>query len=270
MLTNKISAGDFLLFAGTLLGLLAFTWPLFIPESQFFLLQHDYARLLAVLIAGFGVGVVALEISRGAMDAKAVAILGVLAAMVAALRLVGAGAVGVEPMWFLLILASYSFGSKFGFALGIVSMATSAIITGGIGVWLPFQMIAAGWIGWLSGVAGLITGSIKNHFRFQKSILVSLGVFCSLFFGALMDLQLWPWLAGTDTQLSYVAGAALLENFQRFLLFHAATAFSWDIPRAITTALLIAITARPLLNSFDRAKLRLNLISHVREQKVSA
>ncbi len=35
---------------GSILGLLAFTWPLFITESDFILLKPDAARLLALCI----------------------------------------------------------------------------------------------------------------------------------------------------------------------------------------------------------------------------
>jgi energy-coupling factor transport system substrate-specific component len=87
-------------------------------------------------------------------------------------------------------------------------------------------------------------------------------VVSSLLFGLLMDLQLWPWLTGTDTQLSYIAGASILENLQRFMVFHLTTALAWDLPRALTTGVLIWLTARPVLNSFRRARLRLNLTSH--------
>lgn len=269
MKKSKLAPGTLLLGIGSAFGLIAFTWPLYIPESDFFLLQADAARLLAVVVICIGIGVIALEISRGAMDAKSVAVLGVLAALIAALRLVGAGAVGVEPMWFLLILASYSFGVYFGFSLGIVAMATSAILTGGLGAWLPFQMIAAGWIGLLAGAAGVLFKE-KTSLQINKLILITMAAISSLSFGLLMDLQMWPWLTGTDTQLSYIAGAGVAENLQRFLVFHMATALAWDIPRAITTALLIAITAKPILNSFQRAKLRLNLISHETAQKVNA
>lgn len=221
--------------------------------------------MLALLIAFFAVGLIAIEISRGALDAKAVAILGVLSALIAALRLVGAGAVGVEPMWFLLILASYSFGATFGFSLGVVSLAVSAFLTGGIGPWLPFQMLAAGWIGMLAGTfSKMSTGKMNS--RTEIIFLISIGISSSLLFGFLMDLQLWPWLTGTDTQLSFIAGASIIENLQRFMVFHLATALAWDLPRAVTTGILIWITARPVLNSFRRARLRLNLTSRETQQ----
>ena len=253
------------IFIGSTLGLLSFTWPLFIPESDFFLLKPEPARFLALFIAFLAVLVISLEISRGALDSKIVALLGVLAALIAALRLVGAGAVGVEPMWFLLIISSYIFGSKFGFSLGVISMAVSAVISGGIGPWLSFQMLAAGWIGLFAGLF-----SRKINKRFEIITLVIIGVISSLLFGALMDLQLWPWIASTNTQLGFIPGAPIVENLWRYLNFHLATAMAWDIPRAITTAVLISLSARALLASLSRTAMRMGLTSPSMVEKVNA
>ena len=257
-----------LLFFGTLLGIHAFAWPLYLPDSSFFLFQVDAARALSLLVALIAIGVVALDINAQVLDSKSVALLGVLSALIAALRLIGAGAIGVEPMWFLLIVASFVFGGRFGFSLGVLSLAISALLTGGIGPWLPFQMLAAGWIGLIAGTIGSLTRTL-NH-RTQRLILILVGIFSSLGFGVLMDLQLWPWIAGTDLQLSFVPGSPVIENLQRFVAFHFATALAWDLPRAITTSILIALTSIPITKSLQRAKLKLNFTSHGMEQKVNA
>ena len=257
-----------LLVLGSLLGAISFSWPLYLPESNFFIFQPDSARAFAILIALIGIGVVSLDISQGALDSKAVALLGVLAALIAALRLVGAGAIGIEPMWFLLIISGYVFGANFGFALGVTSMGVSALMTGGIGPWLPFQMLAAGWIGLFAGSVARLTRRFKLKVEILSLVLV--GLFSSLTFGFLMDLQLWPWITSTDTQLSFIAGGAILENFQRFMVFHLATALAWDIPRAITTSVLIALTAKPLLHSLRRAQKRLNFTLRAMQPTVSA
>jgi len=266
---HKSRRSSFILLAlGSLLGAISFSWPLYLPESNFFFFQPDSARAFAILIALIGICVVSLDISQGALDSKAVALLGVLAALIAALRLVGAGAIGIEPMWFLLIISGYVFGANFGFALGVISMGVSALMTGGVGPWLPFQMLAAGWIGLFAGVIGSFTRTL-NH-RTQRLILILVGIFSSLSFGVLMDLQLWPWIAGTDLQLSFVPGSPVIENLQRFIAFHFATALAWDLPRAITTSILIALTSIPITKSLQRAKLKLNFTSHGMEQKVNA
>ena len=257
-----------LLISGSLLGIHAFAWPIYLPDSTFFLFQPNAARALSLGFALVAIGIVALDISAGVLDSKSVALLGVLSALIAALRLIGAGAIGVEPMWFLLITASFVFGAKFGFSLGVISLAVSALLTGGIGPWLPFQMMAAGWIGFFAGFIGSVVKT--STYKVQRVILILVGITSSITFGALMDLQLWPWIAGTDLQLSYVAGSSIFDNLQRFVAFHFATALAWDIPRAITTSILIALTSIPIMKSLQRAQLKLNFTSRAKEQKANA
>jgi energy-coupling factor transport system substrate-specific component len=182
---------------------------------------------------------------------SSIALLAVLAALAAALRQIGAGAVGIEPMWFLVILAARVFGATFGFSLGAIAMALSALLTGGIGPWLPFQIMAASWI-------GLLAGSLPRGLRGKSEIamLMLVAIVDGLSFGFLMDLQLWPWLLGTDATISFVPGAAVAENLSRFITFHFLTAMAWDIPRSILTAALIAITGAPILNALRRAQRR--------------
>jgi energy-coupling factor transport system substrate-specific component len=129
-------------------------------------------------------------------------------------------------------------------------------------------MLAAGWIGMASGTISKIFH--KFHLRIQITSLIFMGLISSLAFGLLMDLQLWPWIASTDTQLSYIPGGAILDNFERFMVFHLATALAWDIPRAITTSFLTAVSARPLLHSLRRAQLRLSFTLHAKGQMASA
>lgn len=235
-----------------LLGLTLFTWPFFLDIENSLLNSLTQATWLAALIAFAALGVIALKINSHLLDSKIVALVAVLVALIAALRLLGAGAVGIEPMWFLLILAARAFGAEIGYTIAILSISVSALITGGIGPWLPFQIFAAGWI-----ALGVSLLPRFRSFQLERMMLAIYGFFASLLFGALMDLQLWPWLLATDTQLSYLSGAPLIENLGRFSTFHLATAMAWDLPRAIITATLILLTARPILFSLSRAKQRL-------------
>ena len=59
-----------------------------------------FVGLLPLVLA-----IVMAELSEGAIDAKAVALLGILAACFAALRVASPGINGFEPEWFLLVLA---------------------------------------------------------------------------------------------------------------------------------------------------------------------
>jgi energy-coupling factor transport system substrate-specific component len=224
---------------------LGFVWPFFIdsPRShpQWIFAAALPCALLTLLTC----------VSNQTLDAKSIALLAVLSALIAALRPLGTGAVGIEPMWFILILAARVFGPSFGFLLGALSMVLSAFITGGFGPWLAYQAFAAGWIG--LGIA-----LIPKRFSGKTEIaaLIIYGICAAEFFGIAMDLQFWPWALGTDSQLSYLAGASVLENLSRFLSYHFLSAMAWDIPRAIFTASLIVISGKPILHTLRRAHTR--------------
>lgn len=267
---NLKIASNSLFFFINIFGLFLITWPLFLDINRFGLAELSQATWLASLFGFVAIAILALQINARLLDSKTVAIVAVLVALISALRLLGAGAVGIEPMWFLLILAARALGPQLGFVIAILAILVSALISGGIGPWLPFQALIAGWIA--LGVA-MIPRVVSP--RTERALLALYGVVAALLFGLLMDLQLWPWLLGSDTQLSYLAGASTLENLNRFMTFHIATALSWDLPRAIITATLIFATARPILGALRRAKFRLDSVADwrvanelVKEQKV--
>jgi energy-coupling factor transport system substrate-specific component len=155
-------------------------------------------------------------------------------------------------MWFILILSARVFGPSFGFILGLTSMFVSALLTGGVGPWLGYQVFAAAWIGMAAGMLG---GKKLRDWK-EISLLIFFGIIAAQVFGILMDLQFWPWALGADTQLSYIANGAISENLSRFIIFHFATAMAWDIPRAIFTALLLALSGRAVLSALRRTKIR--------------
>ena len=123
----------------SVIGLIAFLWPfLAAPESAVVAHATDAPFFFALLVPLVLVVVLA-QFADGAMDAKSIALLGVLSAVIAALRPLGAGVAGIEPIWAVLILGGFALGPGFGFVLGSVSLFASALITGGIGPWLPFK-----------------------------------------------------------------------------------------------------------------------------------
>lgn len=238
-----------LLFAVSIVSATGFFWPFFSSEKMsplIFWLATPLALLLLLALIG-----------QANLDAKSLALLAVLSALIAALRPIGAGAAGIEPMWFLLVLAAYVFGSSFGFLLGVQSMLLSAFLTGGFGPWLPYQIFAAGWIGLIAG----LTPKIK---KIEIPILVIVGIITSEIFGLLMDLQFWPWAIGPKTQLSYIPGAEILENLNRFLAYHFATSMAWNVPRAVFTALLIIFVGPGVLNALKRASRKANFVSEIK------
>lgn len=245
--------------------MISFTWPLYLPKSDFFLLRPENTKWLVTLILPLAILVFILEINYGSLDTKSVALLGVFAALVSALRLIGAGAIGIEPIWFLLILIGRVFGPSFGFTLGITSIFISGLISGGVGPWLAFQMIAGGWV---TMVAGFIPRKLTG--KGEIFVLCIYAVVATQVFGILMNLQLWPWLLSVDSQLSYVPSDSVVANLHRFFIFHFATSLAWDIPRAVLTVSLILATAKPILITLKRAESKLNFKASERAKEQTA
>ncbi|HEX2154850.1 MAG TPA: ECF transporter S component [Acidimicrobiia bacterium] len=226
-------------------SILAFAWPLFI-SSDSSLAQTDVAPLLFALVLPLVGAVVIGEIAGGGLDAKTVAMLGVLSALGAALRPLGAGAGGVELVFFMIVLGGRAFGPGFGFVLGSTTLVVSAFITGGVGPWLPYQMLAASWVGMGAGLLPALGG------RKELALLAAYGALSSLVFGLLMNLSFWPFTLGPGTSLSFVPGAPVTDNLGRFLGFSLATSLGWDLGRAVTTAGMIALVGGVVLRSVRR------------------
>ena len=233
----------------SVLGVGAFGWPLLVDPGTGLAHGSDaplvFAGLLVLLLA-----VVLAEVAEGGLDVKAVAMLGVLSAVGAALRPLGAGTAGLETVFFLLVLAGRVFGAGFGFVLGATTLAASALVTGGVGPWLPFQMLGAAWVGLGAGLLPAARG------RAELALLAAYGALSGLAYGLAMNLSFWPFSVGPGTQLSFVAGAPVLENLHRFVLFSLATSLGWDLGRALTNVLLVLLAGRAVLGALRRAARR--------------
>ncbi len=141
-------------------GVLAFGWPLLVDPGAALAHGTD-APLVFGLLLPLLMAVVLFEIGEGGLDVKALAMLGVLSAVGAALRPLGAGTAGLETVFFLLVLGGRVFGAGFGFVLGATTLFASALITGGVGPWLPFQMLGAAWVGLGAGLLPRASGQAE-------------------------------------------------------------------------------------------------------------
>lgn len=248
--TRLVSPGSaVVLTLASLIGLAAFGWPFLAdPEAG---IGHDAdAPLLFAATLAMVVIVLLTEVSRGGVDAKALAMLGVLAAVGAALRPLGAGLTGFQPMFVVLALGGRAFGPGFGFVLGLVTMLASAMLTAGVGPWLPFQMLGAAWF---AMGAGLLP---RAHGRAEVVLVAAYGAVASLLYGLLLNLWFWPFTTGLDSALSFVAGDSVAANLQRFFVFSAVTSLGFDIPRAIGTVALTLVAGGAVLRSLRRAARR--------------
>ncbi|MDX6309037.1 MAG: energy-coupling factor transport system substrate-specific component [Nocardioidaceae bacterium] len=235
----------------TIGGLVMFCWPLFVRVPPAMEGHTADAPFIFVLVLPVLVGIVIAAFSEGGMDSKALAMLGVLSAVNAALRPLGAGIAGVETVFFMLVLAGRVFGPAFGFVLGCTSLFASALITAGVGPWLPFQMMASAWIGL---GAGLLPRRVRG--RAEIAMLVAYGVVAAYLFGLLMNLWFWPYAVGAGTDVSFVPGGSLWANLHRFGIYALTTSFGWDTGRAVTNSLAILAFGPAVLATLRRASRR--------------
>ena len=245
VLRLRLSPGLALLMASAV-GIAAFGWPFLLGPGSSLEHQSDAPWLFVLLLALLG-SVVAAELSSGGMDAKTVALLGVLASVGGALRVLGAGTAGLEPMFFLLVVAGRVIGPAAGFLLGGLAVLVGAFLTGGIGPWTPFQMFAAGWV--TLGAALLPRASGWA----ERWLLAAYGLVAGLAYGVVMNLWFWPFLtAGAPDGTLFVPGDPVGANLARYAVFYVATSLGWDLPRGVLTALLCLFAGRPVLATLRR------------------
>ena len=234
----------------SLLGLLAFGWPLVVQPGATLADGTDAPLVLGVVVAA-ALGVLFVGLGDGGIDVKAVAMLGLLSAVGALLRPVAGGTGGVETVFLVIVLGARVFGPGFGFVLGSTTLLASALLTGGVGPWLPFQMLAASWVGL---GAGLLPGRLRG-WR-EVAALAGYGAVAALAYGWAMNLAFWPFQLGAGTAISFVPGDPVAENLRRFVLYSLATSLAWDLGRALTTAVGVAVLGRPVLATLRRAAVR--------------
>jgi energy-coupling factor transport system substrate-specific component len=242
------------LVAASVVGVMAFGWPLLAsPGSEVVAHAKDAPWLFALLLPLI-LAVVLAQVADGGLDAKGIAMLGVMAAVAAALRPFGGGTAGFEPMWIVLILGGRALGPGFGFSLGAIGMFASALITGGVGPWLPFQMVAAGWVGL---GAGLLPRRVTG--RAELALLSAYAFLACVVYGFVLNLWFWPFLT-TDSGLSpglvFSPGAPVAENLANWLRFSLTTSLGYDLPRALLAVALVLVAGRPVLLAVRRASRR--------------
>ncbi len=229
----------------TLVGLVCFLWPFVLPPTRF---ESAYAPpLMFGVLLLLVLAVVFSEIADGGIDSKALAMLGVLSAVNAGLRPLGAGTAGIETVFFLLVFAGRVFGPGFGFALGCTSILASALVTGGVGPWLPYQMFGCAWVGLFAGLLPRCRG------RLEIVLLAGYGALAGYVFGFLLNLQFWPFSVDPGSSISYVPGASFTQQWHRFLLFDGTTSLGWDTGRAVTNLVMIVLLGPAVLATFRRA-----------------
>lgn len=274
--------------AGFILLLYPFLLPSIIQGNSSDLSGVIKTPILIVFLLSLCLLAMLYEVQGQVMSTKVVALLGVLVAINATLRFVEnaiPGPGGFSPVFFLIIMTGYTYGGRFGFLMGALTLIVSAIITGGVGPWLPGQMFTAGWVGMTAPLCrplvhfvhlwSVKTPLIKEKIQPIRSntymeivILTGFGVLWGFLYGAIMNLWTWPFIIGPAEQF-WTPGITLKDTLGRYVTYYLATSLVWDAARAIGNGLLIYLFGIPVLRVLRRFRSRFTFEYHPATSKTS-
>lgn len=234
----------------SLAGLALFAWPFLgagLPADT-----PAWALMIACVA-----GLFLVEAGTRQLDSRAIALLAAIAAIDSALRLaviVGIG--GFNPIFFLILCAGYAFGTSFGFMAGALSILVSALISGGIGPWVPYQVFGVGWVGVAAGLVG--------HWRSPMPgvrdivVLAAVGAVMGWVFGALLDVTDWvPGYRGNPT-IGWAPGMPAPTALLHFGRYYLLTSLAYDTFRAVGNAVMVVALGAPVLAALGRFRRRLS------------
>jgi energy-coupling factor transport system substrate-specific component len=242
---------DALLIGLTGAGLALFIGPLLLGPAF-----PQPAVLFSALIAVSTLVVLGVALQTHRLSTRLLAVLAALVAIDATLRLVIViGVLGFSPIFFLVIAGGFVMGPSFGFAGGALTLLLSAVLTAGLGPWLPYQMLAAGWVGMGAGYLGRVTRHSASPWAI--TVLCLYGCAAGFAYGLLLDLWEWPLLvASGSSPLSWVPGTGLAALLPRFGRFYLATSLAYDSFRAAGNVVLIALLGPAVIRALDRFRRR--------------
>lgn len=241
----------------SLIGIIAFAYPFFVatPAAVDSALRLQQASLISGVLLSLCLIALLFDLQTTVLNSKTVAMLGLLVALASVLRFIETAFPlpgGFSPIFAPIILVGAMFGWRLGFLMGVLTILTSALIIGGVGPWLPYQMFGAGWIG---AGAALFGERLTPSWRLRG--LLGYGFVVGFLYGFVINLYSWPFLVG-DPNLSWQSGIGFAAGLQRYLIYYATTSLVWDAIRAVGNVLLLALLGLPAMRVLGRFARRLS------------
>jgi len=236
----------------SLAGLALFLWPFAGSDTP-------PAAAAVALSIGVVAVLVFVEAATRKLDARRFALLAAIAAIDAALRLVlVTGLGGFRPIFFLILAAGYVYGPSYGFLAGSVALLASAVATGGIGPWLPYEMVGCGFVGLVAGLAGLRrSGPVSWR---DIALLATVGVVTGFAYGALLDVWDWTTFYRGTPGFGWQPGLSIGAAVARFGRFYVTTSVVYDSFRAAGNAIAVIVLGTPVLAGLIRMRSRFSVV----------
>lgn len=191
-------------------------------------------NIVILILAGISCVPYYLKYEKRRPQTRENVVISVMIALTVTSRMIFAIMPGFKPVTAMVIICGMVFGREAGFLCGSFSAFISNFFFGQ-GPWTPFQMIAWGVIGWLSGVL-----NDRNRLERYRTMQMLFGIFAGIFFSVFMDI--WTVLA---------AG----ENFQwmRYLAV-LGTSFSVTVEYCVSNVIFLWVMTPVLLKKLNRVK----------------
>lgn len=191
-------------------------------------------NIILLIMAGISCVPYYLKYEKRKPQTRENVVISVMIALTVVSRMIFAATPGFKPVTAMVIICGMAFGKESGFLCGSLSALISNFFFGQ-GPWTPFQMIAWGVIGWLSGIWNCHR-FLERH-RMMQTIF---GIFAGIFFSMFMDI--WTVLAAGD-RFQWIRYIAVLG-----------TSFPVTVEYCISNVIFLWILTPVLLKKLHRVK----------------
>ncbi len=236
-----------------MVGVGVFLYPIILPLSATLTdsqaVDPQQSQALTTVLLTLTIGVLLLEVQGQATSAKMIAALGLLIAATSILRFIEVaipGPGGFSPIFVPIVIAGYVFGARFGFLMGTLTMFVSALLTGGVGPWLPYQMFASGWVGLTAG----LLPQVEDPF-WQIAMLALFAMVWGILYGFIMNLFFWPFMSAGLSQ-GQGAGQSVRSILANYGAFYVTTSLVWDITRGVGNLVMMLALGLPAVRALQR------------------
>ena len=223
---------------------LLITWPLFAGRNVLAVASENQIQLVIAILIPLALLLTLNDTLSHTVSVRSFALIAIFVSLAVALRPLGLGVAGLEPIWVAIIMAGYTLGMSCGFIVGGLSLLLSALVTGGVGPWLGNQMVLAAFIGAGAGFIGMVS--------VQRIVITLYAAGATYVYGWFMNLWFWPTFSNLQSGIGFDSQSSIIERVLAWAKFSLLTSTGFDIPRSLLSAILIWLVAPRIRSAVNR------------------
>lgn len=201
--------------------------------ASYLLFRNKQYGLLSIVISLLALVPFIMSFENRKPKAEELVLIAVIIAINVVSRIVFASVPHFKPVTAIIIIAALAFGKESGFMIGMLSAVLSNFYFGQ-GPWTPFQMFSWGMIGYIAGMFK------DREIAKNTAFILLLGVLGAVIFTGVVEV--WTVLQ-IDQGFNISRYLGILVASSPILIIYI-----------LSNSVFIAILAKPLLETFNRAK----------------